>query len=131
MNRVTRRKLIVLAGAALAGTAAMRVWAGPARIGVKAPAGTGPASSVAAIGPQATAADPDPLREQVAEWIDQLRDRGQGILLSPVGRVQREFRLGYNRTCTLIDELARRGEWTIAFDSDGHRYARIHPKVAG
>ena len=131
MNRVTRRKLIVLAGAALAGTATMRVWAGPARVGVKSPVGTGPASSFAAIGTQATAADLDPLREQVAEWIDQLRGRGQGTLLSPIGRVQREFRLGYNRTCTLIDELARRGEWTIAFDGDGHRYARIHPKVAG
>jgi DNA segregation ATPase FtsK/SpoIIIE-like protein len=131
MNRVTRRKLIVLAGVALACTAAMRVRAGPARVGVKSLVGTGPASSVAAIETQATAADLAPLLEQVAEWIDQLRDRGQSTLLSPVGHVQREFRLGYNRTCALIDELARRGEWTIAFDGDGHRYARIHPKVAG
>lgn len=131
MNRVTRRKLIVLAGAALAGAATMRVWAGPARVGFKAPIGTEPPSSVAAIETRATAAELDPLLAQVGEWIDQLRGRGQGTLLSPVGRVQREFRLGYNRTCALIDALARRGEWTIAFDDEGKRYARIHPKVVG
>lgn len=131
MNRITRRKLIVLAGAAFASAATMRVWAKPIRGVAIGPIGNEPLSSTAAIEPQAAPAGLDPLVGQVAEWIDQLRGRGQSTLLSPVGRVQREFRLGYNRTCTLIDELARRGEWTIAFDNEGNRYARIHAKVVG
>jgi hypothetical protein len=129
MNRVTRRKLLVLAGAALAGSATTRVWAGSALASVRVPFGAQAPSPTAAIELQATAAELDPRLEQVSQWIGQLRGRGQTILLSPVGRVQREFRLGYKRTCALIDALAERGEWTIVFDDDGKRYARIHPKV--
>ncbi|WP_157201857.1 hypothetical protein [Massilia sp. Root335] len=85
----------------------------------------GPADRVA---PESTATScdtVDPILEQAAAWIDQLRQRGQTHLFYPVSRLQREFRIGYQRTCALADSLARRGEWTIGLSGDGTRYARI------
>lgn len=67
----------------------------------------------------------DPILEQAAAWIDELRQRGQTHLFYPVSRLQREFRIGYQRTCALADSLARRDEWTIRLSGDGTRYARI------
>jgi hypothetical protein len=72
----------------------------------------------------------DPLLEPTIAWLGQLRRHGQIHLLHPVSRLQREFLIGYNRTCALADSLARCGEWTIAFSADGTRYARIHARVA-
>jgi DNA segregation ATPase FtsK/SpoIIIE-like protein len=75
----------------------------------------------------ASAAD-DPLLDAAAAWVDHLRQRGQTHLFYPVSRLQREFRIGYGRTCALVDSLARRGDWTIGFSGDGTRYARIHSR---
>lgn len=71
------------------------------------------------------------LLERAGKWTNGLRSRGQKIVPYPVSRLQREFRIGYNRTCALAETLAQQREWTIAYMNDGTRYARIHPKVAG
>lgn len=70
----------------------------------------------------------DPLLDAAAAWVERLRQRGQTHLFYPVSRLQREFRIGYSRTCALVDSLARRGEWTVGFSGDGTRYARIHSR---
>lgn len=72
----------------------------------------------------------DPLLPQAAAWIEQLRCSGQLTLLYPISRLQREFRIGYSRTCALVDALAQCGEWVIAFAADGSRYARLERKEA-
>jgi len=72
----------------------------------------------------------DPLLPEAAAWIAQLRSDGQDILLYPISRLQRHLRIGYNRTCALMEALAQRGDWTICFGEDGTRHARLHPQVA-
>lgn len=76
-------------------------------------------SSSAGIGAAA------PLLAQAGAWIGQLRGAGEEVLLYPVSRLQRQFRLGYSRSCALAQALAQRGEWTIGFTEDGTRYARL------
>jgi DNA segregation ATPase FtsK/SpoIIIE-like protein len=68
----------------------------------------------------------DPLLPEARQWVDRLRAHGTTKLLYPVSNLQREFRLGYARACALADRLAQRGEWTVAYDEGGTRYARIH-----
>lgn len=67
----------------------------------------------------------DPLLAQACAWIGQLRGAGEEVLLYPVSRLQRQFRLGYSRSCALAQALAQCGEWTIGFTEDGTRYARL------
>ncbi|KFI08310.1 hypothetical protein [Massilia sp. BSC265] len=67
----------------------------------------------------------DPLLAQACAWIGQLRCAGEEILLYPVSRLQRQFRVGYSRSCALAQALARRGEWVIGFTEDGTRFARL------
>jgi DNA segregation ATPase FtsK/SpoIIIE-like protein len=67
----------------------------------------------------------DPLLPQAAAWIARLRDSGQDVVLYPISRLQREFRIGYSRTCALVDALAFENHWIIAFAEDGTRYARL------
>lgn len=104
MNRDKRRKLLRLAAGAVA--AGMLL-------------------------PQARAARGTPaaaLLGQASAWSDGLRAQGQRQLLYPISRTQREFRIGYRASCTLVERLAQRGEWTIRFRGDGTRYASIHPR---
>jgi DNA segregation ATPase FtsK/SpoIIIE-like protein len=68
----------------------------------------------------------DPLLPEATEWVDRLRSRGTRVLEYPVSRLQREFSLGYSRACALAEQLAQRGEWTVGYDADGTRRARIH-----
>lgn len=68
----------------------------------------------------------DPLLRDAGQWIDRLRARGTTRLMYPVSNLQREFRLGYARACALADSLAQHGEWTVTYDDNGTRYARIH-----
>ncbi len=70
----------------------------------------------------------DPLLPQAADWVAAMRTQGQQILLYPISRLQRRFRIGYNRTCALVAALERRGDWAIALDTAGSRYARILPQ---
>jgi DNA segregation ATPase FtsK/SpoIIIE-like protein len=77
-----------------------------------------------AIAPSETSEDP--LLPEARQWVDRLRGRGTTVLVYPVSRLQREFRLGYARACALADCLAQRGEWTVAYDGGGTHYARIH-----
>lgn len=67
----------------------------------------------------------DPLLAQAGAWIAQLRGAGEDILLYPVSRLQRQFRLGYSRSCALAQALVHHGEWMIGFTEDGTRYARL------
>jgi DNA segregation ATPase FtsK/SpoIIIE-like protein len=69
----------------------------------------------------------DPLLLDAAAWIAQLHGDGQDVLLYPISRLQRRLRIGYHRTCALMDALAQRGAWTIAFGADGTRHALLHP----
>lgn len=71
----------------------------------------------------------DPLLPEASQWVDRLRSRGTTRLMYPVSNLQREFRLGYTRACALADGLAQRGEWTVAYDDGGTRYARIHRRA--
>lgn len=68
----------------------------------------------------------EPLLGPAIAWVSQLRQSGVTELLYPVSRLQRQFLIGYDRTCRLADSLAERAEWTIDFSADGTRYARIH-----
>lgn len=105
MNRDKRRKLLRLAAGAVA--------AGMLLPQARAARGT-PAAAT--------------LLDQASAWIDGLRAQGQRQLLYPISRTQREFRIGYRASCTLVEQLAQRGEWTIRFRGDGTRYASIHPR---
>lgn len=71
----------------------------------------------------------DPLLPQACAWIAERREAGEDILLYPISRLQRQFRLGYSRSCALVEALAQRGEWRIAFAADGTRFARLGPEV--
>lgn len=110
MNRDKRRKLLRLAAGAAAG---MLLLEAPAAHAAGAARGT----------PAAAA-----LLDQASAWIDRLRAQGQRRLLYPISRTQREFRIGYGASCTLVEQLAQHGEWTIRYMGDGTRYAWIHPK---
>jgi len=67
----------------------------------------------------------DPLLAQACAWARQLRAAGEEVLLYPVSRLQRQFRLGYSRSFALVEALARRGEWAVGYGDDGTRYARL------
>ena len=88
-----------------------------------------PESGYPIAAPETSPAAEDPLLHDAAAWIDQLGQSGQTVLPYPVSRLQREFHIGYMRTCALADALAARGKWTVGFASDGVRYAHIHQKV--
>jgi hypothetical protein len=68
--------------------------------------------------------------EPAAAWIEALRKRGQTHVFYPATRLGRLLRVGRDQTNALAGMLAQRGEWSIAYDADGTRYARILPKVA-
>lgn len=102
-----RRMLAALAAAPAAGASLRAAWAGPR-----------------AEGEQGRLAA-DPLLPDAAAWIGGLRQQGQTLLPYPVSRLQRQFRIGYNRTCALAAALEQQGHWTIAVASNGVRYARI------
>jgi len=70
----------------------------------------------------------DPLLLPAADWIAGLRAEGDPVLLYPISRLQRRFRIGYNHTLRLMDALERRGDWIIAYHDDGTRYARLDTK---
>ncbi|MDN4051750.1 hypothetical protein QPK32_01455 [Massilia sp. YIM B02763] len=65
----------------------------------------------------------DPLWPEVIAWIDGLRHQGETILPYPISRLQRQFRIGYSRSCALVDALALDRHWTIEFTEDGKRCA--------
>ncbi|TQK03457.1 hypothetical protein [Herbaspirillum sp. SJZ107] len=117
MTQFERRKFFRLSGAAVIALC-VQPRAGAAHI------------SLNSRDPARQAGAAEPLLEQAVAWVGELRQHGQIHLLHPVSRLQREFRIGYNRTCALAHSLAQRGEWTIAFSADGTRYARIHARVA-
>jgi hypothetical protein len=126
VNSLIRRKLLgVLGSGIIAGTALLMMRPGRVlRVNVEA---GGPALFPARSAlPPAGEAGEDPLLPEARQWIDRLRGRGTTRLMYPVSNLQREFRLGYARTCALADCLAQHGEWTIAYDDNGTRYARIH-----
>ena len=67
----------------------------------------------------------DPLFSEAAAWVERLRDQGDDVLLYPISRLQRQFRIGYSRTCALVEALALDKYWIIEFAEDGSRYARL------
>lgn len=71
----------------------------------------------------------DPLLPQACAWIGELREAGEAILPYPISRLQRRFRIGYGRSCALVQALAQRGEWRIAFAEDGTRLAHLEPEL--
>jgi len=71
----------------------------------------------------------DPLLPQACAWIGALRESGETVLPYPISRLQRQFRIGYGRTCALVHALAQRGEWRIVFDEDGTRFAHLNPEL--
>lgn len=130
MNSFKRRKLLAMLASTLAASVlpSARAARAPARPGNAAQAQ--PACAAGKTAHVDTGADAL-LLQQATAWVDGLRRRGQTILPYPVSRLQREFLIGYNRTCALAETLAQHGEWTIAYMADGTRYASIHPRVAG
>jgi hypothetical protein len=130
VNSLIRRKLLgVLGSSVTAGTALLMIRPGRAgqRVNVEAVEASGPALfPVRSALPPSGEAGEDPLLPEARQWVDRLRGRGTTKLMYPVSRLQREFRIGYTRTCALADCLAQHGEWTIAYDENGTRYARIH-----
>ncbi|MGJ7917816.1 hypothetical protein ACI48D_20345 [Massilia sp. LXY-6] len=118
MDQLKRRKFLGLSGAAVVALLVLP-RAGAARVRLLPTGETARHAGGAA----------EPLLEQALAWVDQLRQRGQTHLFYPVSRLQREFLIGYGRTCALADSLAQRGEWTIGFSGDGTRYARIHARA--
>jgi len=73
----------------------------------------------------------DPLLPEAAAWVEQLRAQGEDIVLYPISRLQRQFRIGYSRTCALVEALALDQCWRIEFAEDGTRYARLRADVEG
>lgn len=67
----------------------------------------------------------DPLWPEAIAWVEGLRGQDEAILLYPISRLQRQFRIGYTRTCALVEALALDRHWTIEFAADGSRYARL------
>jgi len=67
----------------------------------------------------------DPLLPEAAAWIEDLRSQGEEVVLYPISRLQRQFRIGYSRTCALVDALAHDRHWRIEFGPDGTRSARL------
>jgi hypothetical protein len=67
----------------------------------------------------------DPLLPEAAAWVERLRNEGDDILLYPISRLQREVRIGYSRTCALVEALALDQHRIIEFAEDGSRYARL------
>ncbi|WP_312548727.1 hypothetical protein [Massilia sp.] len=130
MTDITRRKMLTVLAMAVAAPIPLRAAWAP---GSAEEAGTRPVQVPqphSAIAPPGTdSVEEDPLLQRATEWIGQLRQRGQATVLYPVSRLQREFRIGYMRTCTLANALAQRGEWTIASTDDGTRYALVHYKA--
>lgn len=78
--------------------------------------------------PDASIGTADPLLPQAIAWVEQQRSTGEDILLYPISRLQREFRIGYSRTCALVEALALDAHWAIEFFEDGTRYARLRPR---
>lgn len=66
-----------------------------------------------------------PLLPEAARWIEGLRSQGEEVVLYPISRLQRQFRIGYSRTCALVDALAHERHWRIEFGEDGTRSARL------
>lgn len=127
MNSLIRRRLLgVLAGGAIAGVALQVLRAGRAGQRVNAKAGELAFFPIRSATVGAGEPSEDPLLREASQWVDRQRGRGTTILVHPVSRLQREFGLGYARACALADHLAQRGEWTVDYDEDGTRYARIH-----
>lgn len=127
MKSLIRRKVLgVLGSSVMAGLALLVMRPGTARQQGSANAGEAVPVPVPGATPHARETGADPLLAEATQWVDRLRGRGTGILVYPVSRLQREFGLGYARACALADSLAQRGEWTIAYDDSGTRYARIH-----
>ena len=66
-----------------------------------------------------------PLLPDAACWIESLSSQGEEVVLNPISRLQRQFRIGYSRTCALVDALARGQHWRIESGADGARSARL------
>lgn len=130
MNGIKRRKVLsILAATAAAGVSIRTAWAASLSASTRSRPNSMPELGSAIAAPDTNLTAVDPLLHSAAAWIDQLRQRGQTLLPYPVSRLQREFHIGYTRTCALADTLAARGEWTVGFGSDGVRYAHIHQNV--
>lgn len=56
--------------------------------------------------PDASIGEADPLLPQAIAWVEQQRSSGEDVLLYPISRLQRHFRIGYSRTCALVEALA-------------------------
>ncbi len=130
MTNVTRRKVLAVLAMAVAAPVHLRAASATGSVeetGTRPVQVPRPPSAIASV-LGTDCVDEDPLLHRATEWIDQLRQRGQTTVLYPVSRLQREFLIGYMRTCALADALAQRGEWTILFMSDGTRYALVQQK---
>ncbi|WP_296944011.1 DNA translocase FtsK [uncultured Massilia sp.] len=125
MHSILRRKLLAILAAAHVVALAAPLAGRRARAGTIRPAWP-PADPAE---PERGAGADDPLLHPAAEWVAGMRDQGQDVLLYPISRLQRRFRIGYRRTCALMDALARRGVWAIALDAGGAPYASILPKA--
>lgn len=127
MNSLIRRKLLgVLARGAMAGVALQVLCPRRAEQRVNAKAGELAFLPVRGAVMGAGETSEDPLLPEARQWVDRLRARRTTKLMYPVSNLQREFGLGYTRACALAEGLAQRGEWTVAYDDGGTRYARIH-----
>jgi hypothetical protein len=127
VDSLIRRKLLgVLAGGAMAGVASQVLSLGRAAQRVNIKAGELTYFPLGGATVDAGETSEDPLLPEARQWVDRLRARGLTKLMCPVSNLQREFGLGYARACALAECLAQRGEWTVAYDGGGTRYARIH-----
>lgn len=123
MNSLIRRKLLGLLGSSAMARPALLL---PLPRPIPQHSSTGTGGPARLPEPQAGESGDDPLLPDALQWVERLRGHGTAVLLYPVSRLQREFMLGYTRACALAGCLAQRGEWTIAYDAAGTRFARIH-----
>lgn len=129
-----RRKLLVFFNAVAAGSAVAAVRPVRCAVALDSEAGEhSPASltTAASVGPGSENAADDQIFQDALEWVAQLHAGGDTVLFYPISRLQRWSRLGYNRSCALAAQLEQHGQWTIGFDKDGTRYARLHPQEHG
>lgn len=115
MNISLRRKLLI----ALAGGAAAHPPLSFGHVPYSLPY-----NKLAGAGAAVTA---NTLLAQARAWIDGLRKQGQVFVPYPISQLRRTLRIGYTRTCALVELLAELGEWTIGYRPEGGRFARIQP----
>jgi hypothetical protein len=71
-----------------------------------------------------------PLLAEAITFVHDIFQRQGDIMMSPVSRLQRQFRLSYRRGCELAGQLETAGVWTVFRDHEGARVARVLPPPA-